>query len=166
MRRTWAPKGETPRLIHAFNWKKLSVCAALGFRWDGQRCRLWFQLRPGSYNASSLIDFLRHLKKTPARTAGHYLGRLAGAQKPRDASLSGEPEELVERGNAAGLLIRIGIYSGWLGGVVFGVMMGMLPMIGKMVGHPSAVTGFLVHLGISAVIGPSFAILFDRLVLQ
>ena len=63
MRRTWAPKGETPRLIHAFNWKKLSVCAALGFRWDSQRCRLWFQLRPGSYNASSLIDFLRHLKK-------------------------------------------------------------------------------------------------------
>ena len=63
MRRTWAPKGETPRLIHAFNWKKLSICAALGFRWDGQRCRLWFQLRPGSYNAAGLIDFLRDLKK-------------------------------------------------------------------------------------------------------
>ncbi len=63
--------------------------------------------------------------------------------------------------------IRIGIYSGWLGGVVFGAMMammGMLPMIGKMVGHPSAVTGFLVHLVISAVIGASFAILFDRIV--
>ena len=63
--------------------------------------------------------------------------------------------------------IRIGIYSGWLGGIVFGAMMammGMLPMIGKMVGHPSAVTGFLVHLVISAVIGASFAILFDRLV--
>ena len=63
MRRTWASKGETPRLIHAFNWKKLSICAALGFRWDGQRCRLWFQLRPGSYNAAGLIDFLRDLKK-------------------------------------------------------------------------------------------------------
>ena len=63
--------------------------------------------------------------------------------------------------------IRIGIYSGWLGGVVFGAMMammGMLPMIGKMAGHPSAVTGFLVHMVISAVIGASFAILFDRLV--
>ena len=42
--------------------------------------------------------------------------------------------------------------------------MGMLPMIGKMVGHPSVVAGFLVHLVISAVIGASFAILFDRLV--
>jgi hypothetical protein len=30
VRRTWAPKGETPVLIHAFNWSKMSVCAALG----------------------------------------------------------------------------------------------------------------------------------------
>ncbi len=48
VRRTWAPKGETPVLIHAFNWKKLSVCAALGYRWDGQRCRLWFQTSPAA----------------------------------------------------------------------------------------------------------------------
>ena len=63
VKRTWAPKGETPVLIHAFNWKKLSICAALGYRWDGQRCRLWFQTRPGSYNDESLIAFLRDLKK-------------------------------------------------------------------------------------------------------
>ena len=63
VRRTWAPKGEIPVLIHAFNWKKLSICAALGYRWDGQRCRLWFQTRPGSYNDESLIAFLRDLKK-------------------------------------------------------------------------------------------------------
>jgi len=63
VRRTWAPKGETPVLIHAFNWKKLSICAALGYRWDGKRCRLWFQMRPGSYNAESLIGFLKDLKK-------------------------------------------------------------------------------------------------------
>jgi len=44
VRRTWAPKGETPVLIHAFNWKKLSICAALGYRWDGQRCRCGFKL--------------------------------------------------------------------------------------------------------------------------
>jgi len=49
VRRTWAPQGETPVLIHAFNWKKMSVCAALGYRWDGQRCRLWFQTRPGTH---------------------------------------------------------------------------------------------------------------------
>jgi transposase len=73
VRRTWAPKGETPVLIHAFNRKnrkKLSICAALGYRWDGQRCRLWFQTRPGSYNDESLIAFLRDLKK-------HLRGRKA-----------------------------------------------------------------------------------------
>ena len=35
-------------------------------------------------------------------------------------------------------------------------------MIGMMVGVPSAVVGFLVHLVISTLIGISFAVLFDR----
>jgi hypothetical protein len=30
-------------LVYAFNWKKLSISAALGYRWDGKRCRLRFQ---------------------------------------------------------------------------------------------------------------------------
>lgn len=62
--------------------------------------------------------------------------------------------------------IKHGIYAGLAGGVVFGVMMalmGTLPMIGKMVGHPNAAAGALVHLLNSAVIGAAFAILFDRL---
>ena len=63
--------------------------------------------------------------------------------------------------------IKLGAYGGLAGGVVFGAMMGMmgmLPMIGKMVGHPSAVTGFLAHLVISALIGASFVIFFHRFV--
>ena len=63
--------------------------------------------------------------------------------------------------------IKLGAYGGLAGGVVFGVMMGMmgmLPMIGKMVGHPSAITGFLVHLVNSALIGAAFATIFDRFV--
>jgi len=50
-------------LVHAFNWKKLSISAALGYRWDGKRCRLWFQTKPGSYNDESLIAFLCDLKR-------------------------------------------------------------------------------------------------------
>ena len=60
--------------------------------------------------------------------------------------------------------IQRGIYAGLAGGLVFGLMMGMmgmLPMIGKMVGSPSASSGFLVHLAISATIGGSFAVLLD-----
>ena len=63
VRRTWAPKGETPVLVYASNWKKLSISAALGYRWDGKRCRLWFQTQSGSYNYEWLIAFVRDLKK-------------------------------------------------------------------------------------------------------
>ena len=70
VRRTWAPKGQTPVLIHAFNWSKMSVCAAIGYRWDGRRSRLFFQTRSGSYNSESLIRFLqdlhRHLRRGKA----------------------------------------------------------------------------------------------------
>jgi putative transposase len=41
----------------------MSVCAALGYRWDGRRSRLFFQTREGNYNAQSLIRFLEDLKK-------------------------------------------------------------------------------------------------------
>jgi len=63
IRRTWAPKGETPVLIHAFNWKKMSIAVALAFSWDGKRSRLFFQTKPDSYNEESLIAFLKDLKR-------------------------------------------------------------------------------------------------------
>jgi len=63
VRRTWAPRGETPVLIYAFNWKKLSVAVALAFRWDFRRSGLFFQTRPGSYNDVTLIEFLNDLKR-------------------------------------------------------------------------------------------------------
>jgi len=63
VRRTWAPRGETPVLIHAFNWKKMSIAAALAFSWDGRRSRLFFQTKPDSYNTESLIGFLKDLRR-------------------------------------------------------------------------------------------------------
>ena len=56
--------------------------------------------------------------------------------------------------------IRFGAYAGLAGGVVFGAMMGMmgmLPMICAMIGQPSALAGFGVHLVISALFGAVFA---------
>lgn len=41
----------------------MSICAALGYRWDGRRSRLFFQTREGSYNTDSLIAFLEDLKR-------------------------------------------------------------------------------------------------------
>ena len=63
IRWTWAPKGETPVLIHAFNWKKMSIAAALAYSWDGRRSRLFFKTKPDSYNTESLIAFLKDLKR-------------------------------------------------------------------------------------------------------
>jgi len=50
-------------LTHCFNWKKLSISAALGFRWDGKKSQLFFQTRPDSYNAETLISFLEDLRR-------------------------------------------------------------------------------------------------------
>jgi len=58
--------------------------------------------------------------------------------------------------------IAHGIIGGLLGGVAFGMMMGMmgvLPMIGKMIGQPTVLAGWAVHLFISAAIGGSFGLL-------
>lgn len=41
----------------------MSVSAALAYRWDGARCRLFFQTTPDSYNTEKLIAFLKHLKR-------------------------------------------------------------------------------------------------------
>jgi hypothetical protein len=63
--------------------------------------------------------------------------------------------------------LKLGAHGGLLGGVVFGAMMGamgMLPMIGQMVGQPSALVGFAVHMVNSALIGAGFAVVFGRTV--
>lgn len=64
VRRTWAPRGQTPVLIHTgANWKRLSVAGALAFRWDGRRTRFYFHTRPGTYTDQALLGFLRALKR-------------------------------------------------------------------------------------------------------
>jgi transposase len=63
VRRTWAPRGKTPVLRHRFNWKRISMAAAVAYRWDGGRARLYFQTRPGTYNDESLIEFVRDLRR-------------------------------------------------------------------------------------------------------
>ncbi len=55
-----------------------------------------------------------------------------------------------------------GAVAGVAGGLVFGMMMqlmGMIAMIAMMVGSESVAVGWLLHLGISAFIGGSFAVL-------
>ena len=39
------------------------MAAALGFRWDGKAARLFARTKTDSYNAASLIQFLKQLKR-------------------------------------------------------------------------------------------------------
>jgi transposase len=69
VRRTWAPRGETPILLHTGgNWKRLSVAGALAYRWDGRRSRFFFHTRAGTYTDRALVPFVRALKR-------HFRGR-------------------------------------------------------------------------------------------
>ena len=61
VRATWAPRGHTPVLRHRFNWKRLSLAAALVYEPDGSDAHLVFELRPGAYNGDTLIEFLADL---------------------------------------------------------------------------------------------------------
>ncbi len=63
--------------------------------------------------------------------------------------------------------LKWGAYGGVAGGVIFGAMMGMmgmLPMIGSMVGQPTAAVGFVVHMVNSVIIGAGFAVVLGRFV--
>jgi transposase len=68
VRATWAPRGQTPVLRHHFNWKRLSMSAAVGFASDGSNPWLVFNMRPGDYNDGSLIEFPRVCTRTWAAT--------------------------------------------------------------------------------------------------
>ena len=63
--------------------------------------------------------------------------------------------------------LKLGAYGGIAGGLIFGAMMGvmgMLPMIGSMVGQPTAGAGFVLHMVNSVIIGAGFAIVLGRFV--
>jgi hypothetical protein len=62
VRRTWAPKGRTPVLVHPFSWKRASMAAALCVRPGGGGAQLAFHIQPGSYDTDTLIVALTELR--------------------------------------------------------------------------------------------------------
>jgi len=63
VRRTWAPKGQTPVIRTPFNWKRMSMAAALIYAPDGTWATVMFGAQPGAYNDKSLIRFIRQLRR-------------------------------------------------------------------------------------------------------
>jgi transposase len=70
LRRTWAPKGQTPVVVVPFNWKRLSAIAGLLTTPSARRVGLCLRLHPGSIKQPQVIDYLRALKS-------HLRGRKA-----------------------------------------------------------------------------------------
>ena len=58
VRSTWAPKGKTPVIRHRFSWSKISMAAALAYRFDASEAALVFALQDEAYDTDTLIEFL------------------------------------------------------------------------------------------------------------
>lgn len=61
--------------------------------------------------------------------------------------------------NQSAKFVRKGAIAGLAGGLAFGLIMavtGMLPMVGMLIRQNNALVGFIVHMGISAIIGGGF----------
>jgi transposase len=63
VRRTWAPKGQTPVLRAPVNWHQLSALGALALSPDHRQVRTFLSLHPGPIRAPQVIDFLRSLRR-------------------------------------------------------------------------------------------------------
>jgi transposase len=65
VRRTWAPRGQTPLLRHRTNsYRKVSVIAALVVSPERDRIQLFFCLHPQvNINAGTVLSFLKHLDR-------------------------------------------------------------------------------------------------------
>jgi transposase len=71
VRRTWAPRGQTPVLQHRMRGRKrISMAGVCCYRPDGSDARLAFHLREGAYDTDQLIPIVE------------ALGRLLGGDAP------------------------------------------------------------------------------------
>ena len=63
VRRTWAPRGHTPVIRHHFNWKRMSMAAALCYGSRGGGAQLAFHHQADAYNTETLIGALSELRR-------------------------------------------------------------------------------------------------------
>jgi transposase len=61
VRRTWAPRGETPQIKTHFNWKRLNVVGSLICQSDGSQADLVLSFQPKSIKEEAVIGYLASL---------------------------------------------------------------------------------------------------------
>lgn len=63
IRATWAPRGQTPRLVEPFNWKTLSGIASVLTKPDGRASRWLLAVHQGSIRGTHVVRFLNGLRR-------------------------------------------------------------------------------------------------------
>ncbi len=61
VRRTWAPKGQTPCVRYRYRHDRLSVCSGLAVSPKRRRVALYLRCRPHNFTGHDIRIFLRHL---------------------------------------------------------------------------------------------------------
>ncbi len=61
VRRTWAPKGQTPCVRHRYRHDRLSICSGLAVSPKRRRLALYLRCRPRNLTGLDIHTFLRHL---------------------------------------------------------------------------------------------------------
>jgi hypothetical protein len=68
--KTWAPRGQTPRLHHRYRRDRLSVHSAIAVSPVRQRLRLFWRMQASNINAFDVADFVRQVL---AHLRGHVI---------------------------------------------------------------------------------------------
>lgn len=62
VRRTWAPRGQTPILEHKFNWQRAHAIGALACQPDGTACELLLYVQEQAINKQTILAYLPALR--------------------------------------------------------------------------------------------------------
>ena len=90
IRRTWAPRGQTPVLRTKMrSWKRMSAIGALAYRRDG-RSRVLMRFHRGEVRTPQVLAFLRHLLR-------HLRGEIVLIWDGLQAHRAKQVREFVER---------------------------------------------------------------------
>ena len=128
----------------------LPLLEGRGLTWSLEEARAGFETLPGYLLLGALLGL-----------GYHWLTALARLLLSDDVRELGRESAGAQGVRALGQ----GALAGLVGGLLFTLIMlqiGFLPMVARLVGSESRLTGFLVHLAIADLIGASYGLLFRR----
>ena len=104
VRRTWAPRGQTPVLREHFNWKRLSASGAIAWRPHQPWTRLFLSLGPGAIASEQVVAFLGQLRR-------HLRGPVVVLWDGLPAHRSGQTQAYVEANRSWLTVERLPAYA-------------------------------------------------------